>query len=288
MGISSALGPAREVRLSAGRVRYHETGSGTPVVFVHGLLVNADLWREVVPALAAAGHRCLAPDWPLGAHSIPLPDADLTPTGLADLIAEFLDVLDLTEVTIVANDTGGALTQLLMTRRPERIARVVLAAVDCYEVFPPAPFAAVMPAAGFPGVLRAALASMRWRPIRQSRLGFGWVVKHPLPQEIMDSYLLPARRSAAIRADLRRFAVGVDNRDTLAAAEKFGSVEIPVLVVWPTEDKLFPMELAHRLVHDLPRATLKTVEDSYTLLPEDRPELLAELIVEFTRLHAAP
>lgn len=288
MGTSSALGPAREVRLSAGRIRYHETGSGAPVVFVHGLLVNADLWRGVVPALAAAGHRCIAPDLPLGAHAIPLPDADLSPTGIADLIAEFLDTLDLTDVTIVANDTGGALTQLLLTRRPERIARVVLAAVDCYEVFPPQPFAALLAVAKIPGVLRAALASTRWQVVQRSPLGFGWIAKHPLPRDITNSYLEPARGSAAIRADLRRFAAGVDNRLTLAAAEQFAALDLPVLVVWATEDKLFPMTLAQRLVHDLPNATLRTVDDSYTFLPEDRPELLAELIVEFTRLHAAP
>lgn len=88
MGISSALGPAHEIALSTGRIRYHDTGTGSPVVFVHGLLVNADIWRGVVPGLVAAGHRCLAPDWPLGSHTIPLPDADLSPTGIADLIAD--------------------------------------------------------------------------------------------------------------------------------------------------------------------------------------------------------
>lgn len=288
MGISSTLGPAREIALSSGRIRYHDTGTGSPVVFVHGLLVNADIWRGVVPGLVAAGHRCLTPDWPLGSHSIPMPDADLTPTGIADLIAEFLDALDLTDVTVVANDTGGALTQLLMTRRPERIGRVVLAAVDCYEVFPPFPFGALLKVAKIPGTIAPLLAPMRWKAVQRLPLGFGWVTKHPLPREIAESYLRPARRDPAIRADLRRFAAGVDNRLTLAAAEHFGEVDLPVLVVWATEDKLFPMALAQRLVAELPRASLRTVDDSYTFVSEDRPELLVEMIVEFTRLHAAP
>jgi pimeloyl-ACP methyl ester carboxylesterase len=288
MGISSALGPAREIALSSGRIRYHDTGSGSPVVFVHGLLVNADIWRGVVPGLAAAGHRCFTPDWPLGSHSIPMPDADLGPTGIADLIAEFLDALDLTDVTIVANDTGGALTQILMTRRPERIGRVVLAAVDCYEVFPPQPFAALLKVAKITGVIRPLLAPMRFTLLQRLPLGFGLVTKHELPHEIAQSYLGPARRDAAIRDDLRRFAAGVDNRCTVAAAEHFGTVDVPVLVVWSTEDKLFPMALAERLVADLPRASLRTLDNSYTFIPEDRPELLTELIVEFTRLHAAP
>ncbi|MGW5456440.1 alpha/beta fold hydrolase [Nocardia sp. NPDC003979] len=288
MGISSALGPAHDLTLSSGRIRYHDTGTGSPVVFVHGLLVNADLWRGVVPGLIAAGHRCLTPDWPLGSHSIPMPDAELTPVGLTDLIAEFLDALDLTDVTIVANDTGGALTQILMTRHPERIGRVVLAAVDCYEVFPPQPFTTLVRLTKIPGAIAALLAPLRWRPAQRLPLAFGWVTKHALPRPIAESYLGPARRDAGIRADLRRFAAGVDARHTLAAAERFAEVDLPVLVVWSTEDKLFPMSLARRLVADLPGASLRTVDDSYTFLPEDQPELLAELIVEFTRLHAAP
>ncbi|WP_063003470.1 alpha/beta fold hydrolase [Nocardia salmonicida] len=288
MGISSALGPAHEIALSTGRIRYHDTGTGSPVVFVHGLLVNADIWRGVVPGLVAAGHRCLAPDWPLGSHTIPLPDADLSPTGIADLIAEFLDALDLTDVTVVANDTGGALTQILMTRRPERIGRVVLAAVDCYEVFPPRPFSGLLKVAKIPGVIRPLLAPMRWKFAQRLPLGFGWVTKRALPQDIAQSYLGPARHDAAIRDDLRRFAAGVDNRCTIAAAQRFPTVDLPVLVVWSTEDKLFPMALAERLVADLPRASLRTIDNSYTFVSEDRPELLTELIVEFTRLHAAP
>src|SRR5690606_5188537 len=153
---------------------------------------------------------------------------------LADLIAEFLDALDLTDVTVVANDTGGALTQLLMTRRPERIGRVVLAAVDCYETFPPFPFGALLKVAKLPGTIAPLLAPMRWQPVQRLPLGFGWVTKHALPGEIAQSYLGPARRDAAIRADLRRFAAGVSNRHTLAAAERFAEVDLPVQVIWST------------------------------------------------------
>ena len=61
------------------------------MVFVHGLLVNADLWQHVVPRLTEAGLRCVTVDWPLGSHELPVPDADLTPPGVADLVAELLD-----------------------------------------------------------------------------------------------------------------------------------------------------------------------------------------------------
>ncbi|MEV5834119.1 alpha/beta hydrolase [Nocardia sp. NPDC052112] len=288
MGISTSLGRTHEVDLPGGRIRYHDTGEGAPVVFVHGLLVNSDLWRNVVPTVAAAGYRCLSPDLPLGSHEIPVPAADLTPTGVADLIADFLERLDLTDVTVVANDTGGAITQLLLTRRPERIGRVVLTSCDAYEAFFPPAFAALPVLARVPGSLRPLTELMRIRALHRLPIAFGWVTKRPVPPEIADSYLLPSRNSAAIRKDLRRFLKTVHRRYTLDAATRFPSVRIPVLIVWAREDKIFPVSFAERLAADLPNATVKFIDDSYTFLSEDQPELLSETILEFTRLHATP
>ncbi|WP_280471637.1 alpha/beta fold hydrolase [Nocardia cyriacigeorgica] len=285
MGISPSLGPVREIDVPAGQIRYHETGDGPPVVFVHGLLVNADLWRKVVPAVAAAGHRCLTPDWPLGSHTVAMPGADLTPAGVARIIASFLDRLDLTDVTIVANDTGGAITQILMTQHPERIGRVVLASVDCYDKFLPQPFTLLGTLAHLPGVVRAATELLRVRALHRLPVGFGWVAKHPVPADIVDSYLLPSRTSKAIRADVRQFLKSANSRYTLEAAARFPSATFPVLVVWAREEKLFPVPLAERMVRELPNATLKLVDDSYTFLPEDQPEELTRHILEFMREH---
>ena len=288
MATSSALGPIEHLDLPGGRIAYHDTGSGDPVVFVHGLLVNADLWRKVVPGVAAAGHRCLAPDWPLGAHSIPMPEADLSPTGVADLIAAFLERLDLRNVTLVANDTGGALTQILLTRNRSRVARVILTDCDAYDKFFPQPFTPLPRLAGVPGLMRAMLELMRFRPALRLPIAFGLVTKRLPPTEITDSYLLPSRKSAAIRADLIRFLRGVHKRYTLAAAERFPTLDLPVLLAWASEDRAFKPSFARRLANDLPNATLRMIDDSYTFISEDRPELLTELIVEFTRLHATP
>ncbi|QIS17477.1 alpha/beta fold hydrolase [Nocardia terpenica] len=288
MGISSALGPVSQVDLPGGRIRYHDTGTGAPVVFVHGLLVNADLWRKVVPGVAAAGHRCLTPDWPFGAHSLPMPDADLSPTGAADLIAAFLERLELRDVTLVANDTGGALTQILLTRNRSRVGRVVLTDCDAYDEFFPQPFTPLPRLAAIPGLLRVMLALLRFRPAQRLPVAFGLVTKRPVPPEIADSYLLPAHTSAAVRADLTRFLRGVHKRYTLAAAEHFADLELPVLLAWAREDKAFKVSFAERLARDLPNATLRLIDDSYTFVSEDQPELLTELIVEFTRLHATP
>ncbi|MGH2578983.1 MAG: alpha/beta fold hydrolase, partial [Actinomycetota bacterium] len=151
MASSDALGIVHDVTLSEGRIRYRERGDGPPVVYVHGLLVNADLWRAVVPAVAEAGFRCIAPDWPLGSHELAVPDADLSPLGVATLIAAFLDRLDLRDVTVVANDTGGAIIQILMTKNPERVSRVVLTPSDSLERFFPPTFATLPKLARVPG-----------------------------------------------------------------------------------------------------------------------------------------
>ncbi|WP_249644418.1 alpha/beta fold hydrolase [Nocardia sputi] len=288
MATSTSLGRTHEVDLPGGRIRYHDIGEGAPVVFVHGLLANADLWRKVVPGVAAAGYRCLAPDWPLGSHSIPLPHADLTPSGVADLVAAFLERLDLTDVTVVANDTGGAITQILLTRDRSRIGRVVLAAVDSYEGFLPQPFTALPMLAKLPGSIRLFTEALRIRALHRLPLAFGYISKRPIPPEIMDSYLLPSRNSAAIRKDLRRFLTSVHRRYTLEAARHFAAIDTPVLLAWAREDQVFPVSFAERLARDLPNATLRLIDDSYTFLPEDQPELLAESILEFTRLHATP
>lgn len=279
----AALGAAREIALSSGTVRYFENGpSGGPVVvFVHGLLVNADLWRKVVPDVVAAGLHTYTVDWPLGSHSIPVPDADLTPPGVADLIAEFLDKLDLSDVTVVANDTGGAITQVLMTRHPERIGGVVLATCDAFERFFPPTFAPLPTLARVPGFIAVLTQAVRLKVVQRLPMAFGWVAKRPLPDEAIASYLGPSRHSRAIRRDLGRFLRSVDKRHTLAAAQKLPAFDKPVLLAWATEDRLFPLSLATRLAEVLPQATIAEIADSYTFVPEDQPAELAGLIVEF-------
>jgi len=281
MAASESLGRVQEVALPMGRIRYRERGEGPPVVFVHGLLVNGDLWRAVVPAVAAAGLRCFVPDWPLGSHELPVPDADLSPPGVAALVAAFLERLDLRDVTVVANDTGGAITQLLMTSHPERVGRVVLTSSDCLERFFPPVFAPLPKLAAVPGSLWVLAQALRAPAAHRLPFTYGWVAKRPIPTEIVESYLAPSRRDAAVRADLGRFLRGVHRRHTLAAARSLPQFTKPVLVAWAEEDRLFPLELAARLAALLPEASLVTVADSYTFIPEDQPQWLARVVVDF-------
>jgi pimeloyl-ACP methyl ester carboxylesterase len=286
MARSEALGIARHVTLPEGLIRYHERGDGPPVVFVHGLLVNADLWRAVVPPVARSGFRCIAPDWPFGSHEVAVPNADLSPPGAAALVASFLDRLDLRDATVVANDTGGAITQILMTQHPDRVGRVVLTSCDSLERFFPPAFATLPKLARLPGSMWILAQLLRVRALQRLPFTFGWVAKRPIPSPIVESYLLPSRRDAALRRDLRRFLRGVHRRHTLAAARQLPGFTKPVLLAWAEEDRLFPVELAHRLAALLQRATVVTIEDSYTFVPEDQPDVLAGVVVDFIRTHA--
>jgi pimeloyl-ACP methyl ester carboxylesterase len=287
MDRTASLGQERRVALEQGEVRYFERGSGRAVVFVHGVLTNADLWRAVVPGVADAGFRCLAPDWPLGAHGIPMrPDADLSPTGQADLIAGFLAALDLRDVILVASDTGGALTQIMLTRHPERVGRVVLLPSDCFDHFFPPVFKALPVLARVPGSMRPLAALLRIRALHRLPMVFGWVTKRPMPPEVVKSYVWPAGRSAGVRRDLRKLLRDVHPRHTMAAAEKLREFGRPVLLLWGSEEKLFPIRLARRLAALLPDARLVEVDDTYTFISEDRPDVVVRHLIEFAGVMA--
>src|SRR3954453_15479784 len=139
MAVSESLGERRTVAVPAGTIEYRERGSGPAIVFVHGVGVNGDLWRGGAPA-PAARFRCIVPDLPHGAHSVPVRhDADLSLPGLAAIVADFLEALELTDVAVVANDTGGAVAQWLAGHHAERVGRLVLTSCDAFEKFPPTP-----------------------------------------------------------------------------------------------------------------------------------------------------
>ncbi len=275
------MNPEHSIQLPQGTIRYRDSGEGPPIVFIHGLLVNGLLWRKVTPLLEGR-FRCIVPDWPLGSHSVPLSvGADRSPRGVAHLIADFLAAMDLNEVTIVANDTGGAIAQLLVTERPERIGRLVLTPCDAYENFLPPFFRPLQWLARVPPVLTLILQGMRIPALRRSPLGFGTLTRRPIPDEVLAAWVAPCLRDAQIRRDTIGLLRGIHPRDTLAAAEKLRSYQRPVLIAWAPEDRFFKLRFAERLAQAIPDCRLERIDDSYTFVSEDQPERTAELIREF-------
>lgn len=270
----------KSIELEQGRIHYREQGQGDPIVFVHGLLVDGRLWRAVTPGLAA-GHRCIVPDWPLGSHREPLAaGADRSPRGVAHLIADLIAGLELDGVTVVANDTGGALAQIMAAERPERLARLVLTNCDCLENFLPPVIRPLQWLAHVPGAYAALARSTGSARVRRSPLAYGMLTHRPIPDELTAAWTEPIRRPE-IRADMVAFLKRIDKRDTLRAADVLRERPVPTLLAWAPDDLIFRLRYAERLRDMIPGARLETIADSRAFVPEDQPQRLAELIAGF-------
>jgi pimeloyl-ACP methyl ester carboxylesterase len=270
------------VTLPQGTIHYRESGSGQAIVFAHGLLVDGTLWRKVTPLLEDR-FRCVVPDLPLGSHREPMnPDADLTPPGVARILADFMAALDLQDVTLVGNDTGGAISQLVATRHPERLGRLVLTPCDAYENFLPPFFRPLQYAAKAPGLLTAVMQSTRIRAVQRSPLGFGLLISpDAVDPDVLDSWVRPYLANPGVRRDTVKFLKSISNRYTLEAAELLREFDRPTLIAWAPDDRFFKFKYAERLAAAIPDARLVRIENSRTFVSEDQPERLAEEIGSF-------
>lgn len=273
----------RTVELSSGPVEYRDNGSGPVVVLVHGLLMDASLWDEVANDLVA-DHRVIVPTLPLGAHRLPMgPDADLSLPGVARLVTELLEYLDLRDVALVGNDTGGAVVQLLMADGHPRIARAVLISCDAFDNFPPGLTGKVLALSGKlpPRMFGLFMQQLRLRPMRRSPVAFGWLTKRG--DAATRSFLEPVLHNEGTRRDAVGAvrAVFADRRLLIGAANRLPDFDKPALVVWAKDDRVMPPDHGRRLSELLPLARLVEVEDSYTLVPLDQPAELARLIRGF-------
>ncbi len=271
------------IELSAGTIEYEDSGSGPVLVLLHGLLMDSSLWDATVADLAA-DHRCVVPTLPLGAHRRPVRDeADLSLPGIARLVAELLDRLDLHDVTLVGNDTGGALVQLLMGDPPERVARVVLVSCDAFDNFPPGLTGKTLVLTGKlpPALFGAFMQQMRLRTLRRLPIAFGWLTKRG--DAATARWIRPVLSQSGIRRDTVRVLRAAAAAPGLltGAADELPKFESPSLVIWASEDRVMPPEHGRRLAELLPHGRLVEVEDSYTLIPLDQPTRLAQLVRDF-------
>ncbi len=271
------------VELSAGTIDYEDTGGGGPaIVLVHGLIMDSSLWRHVIADLRT-DFRCVAPTLPLGGHRHAMrSDADLSMRGIAEILGELLERLELERVTLATNDWGGP--QLLIGGAHDpRIARLALCSCEAFDNVPPKGAARMLPyLARVPGGIDAALMPFRFDRLRRLPMTYGQLSKRPVPREVMDRWFSPALERREIRRDLRKYVLSAaqGRRELLAAAEALRDFDRPALVAWASEDRLMPRAHGARLAELLPRARLVEIEDSYTLIPEDQPALLAASLRE--------
>jgi pimeloyl-ACP methyl ester carboxylesterase len=271
----------RQIELSAGTIDYVDSGGNGPaVVMLHGLMMDASLWEDVIADLES-DYRCIAPTLPLGAHRHGMrDDADLSLRGVASLVAELLDRLDLNDVTLVGTDTGGALVQLLIRDGAARVGRIVLASCDAFDNFPPGLTGKALVLSGKlpPTMFGVFMQQMRLRLVRRLPIAFGWLTMRG--DRATARWVKPVLKQAEIRRDTVRVlrAIAAERNLMVEAAEGLPRFDRPALVVWATEDRVMPPEHGRRLADLLPQGRLVEIEDSYTLIPLDQPTRLAEAI----------
>ena len=274
------------ITLNAGTIHYQTAGpsDGRPVVFVHGYTMGSSLWRPLIERLAACGFSCLAPTWPLGAHTEPmLDDAELTMESIAAMVGELLDALGLEDVVLVGNDTGGVIAQLVATSEPDRLGALVLTSCDAFEHFPPPILKPFIAAAKAGPAYDAALQPLRTKFGRNR--GYG-ALAHADIDGLVAAWVKPALSNRRVRKDLRRLTACLNQETTVRAAALLPNFTKPALVAWSADDVFFPREDGERLAEALPNARLEVIKNARTFSMIDQPDHLAELIADFARIAA--
>jgi pimeloyl-ACP methyl ester carboxylesterase len=272
------------VALSSGTIHYEKSGPshGRPLVFVHGFMMGASLWRPLAERLAARGFLCLAPTWPLGAHTEPMTErADLTMEGVAAIVGEFLESLELHDVVLVGNDTGGAVGQILATTADQRLGALVLTSCDAFEHFPPPIIKPLIAAARSRPAFVAALQPLRTRFGR--RRGYSALAHADIDQRVRE-WLSPALGDHRVRSDLRRFTGSLNRQSTVQAGARLPRFTKPALIAWSADDEFFPLEDAHRLAAALPSSRIEVIPQAKTFSMIDQPDILADLITDFAAM----
>jgi pimeloyl-ACP methyl ester carboxylesterase len=270
-----------EVTLSAGTIHYEKSGpaTGRPAVFIHGYLMSSSLWGPVSERLAECGFACYAPTWPLGAHTEPMrAGSELTMESIAGMVAEFLVALELNDVILIGNDTGGAIAQIVATTAPERLGALVLTSCDAFDHFPPPILKPFINAAKLGPAFRVAIAPLRTRVARQRAYG---ALAHTEIEHLAAEWVKPVLTNSSIRDDLRRFTASLHRDTTVKAGARLPEFTKPALVAWSADDAFFPVNDGCRLADALPGARFRLIEHARTFSMIDQPDVLAELIAEF-------
>jgi pimeloyl-ACP methyl ester carboxylesterase len=266
----------RTVQTPSGSISYVEQGAGPVALFVHGVLLNGNLWRYQLQHLSDS-RRCIAPD--LLAHG----DTSIEPTqGVsfsdnAEMLKQFLDALGIEKVDLVANDSGSGIAQIFAASYPHYLRSLTLTNGDTHDNWPPEafkPFVAMVAAGGLRGAIEAMLAD---KSNYRAPEALGAAYEHPdkLPDEVIEGYLRPFLANDQRLAELERFVAAFDNRQTIAIEAKLRELRVPTLIVWGTDDIYFDVKWSVWLAKTIPGTTRRVeLKDARIFFPEERWEAL--------------
>lgn len=271
-----------ELALRQATIEYQQFGppdsAHPPVLFVHGILTDWRLWRDVAEDLGRRGFRCILPTWPLGSHTIPVSDATaLSLPGVAALINDAIVALDLSDVTLVGADTGGGLCQLVVDAHPDRIGRLVLTNCDALDKCPPYPFDVAFGVLRGPISIKALFSALRLPTLRRSALGYGLLISDPDP-DLTAAWLQPCLKDSRICRDLAALLRQVAGADLTDVATRLSRFSKPVTLVWGQRDRCFTPSLGRRLAGAFGNAKLIEVPDAKTFVSLDNPAAVIDAI----------
>jgi pimeloyl-ACP methyl ester carboxylesterase len=264
----------------SGPASYIDTGGpGRPALFVHGVGSSSYLWRHVIAQLDGQ-RRCVAVDLPLHGRTPAAADQDFTLPGLARYLADCCEALGLTDIDLVANDTGGAISQIFAVGHPERLHTLTLTNCEAHDNVPPK---ALLPAVLLARMgLFARLAPRMVRDTTRARKRvFGSVYQDVtnLPEDIARAWLEPLSTSPESARQVQRALTSMHARDLLAIEPGLARLQVPTLIVWGTGDKAFHRKWAYWLRDTIPGATdVIELDGARLFFPDERAtELTAAL-----------
>jgi pimeloyl-ACP methyl ester carboxylesterase len=274
MNGTKPLAIRHSVETASGRISCGEAGTGPVALFVHGVLLNGHLWRHQLEGLSDM-RRCIAVDLLAHGDTEIAPDQDVSVTANAKMLKEFLDALNIDQVDLVGNDSGGGIAQIFAALYPERVRTLTLTDCDTHDNWPPEafkPFLAMAAAGGLRGTLEALLSD---KSVYRSAQALGPAYEHPerLSDDSIETYLRPLLRTEQRTRDLQRFLAAFDNQHTLAIESRLKTLKAPTLIVWGTDDVYFDVKWSHWLADHIP-GTRRRVElkGARIFFPEERAQ----------------
>jgi len=255
-----------------GEISYLDLGAGPTALFVHGIATNAYLWRHVMDALSGQ-RRCIAIDLPLHGQSPVTAEQNLSLAALAAGLDDFCEVLGLTGIDLVANDTGGAIAQIFAARYPQRLATLTLTNCDTVDNLPPEAFKPMVELAAA-GNLAPSAVSMFANLEAAAQISFASAYEHldRIDRDVIRSYLQPCFGTIERARQFERLLVSLDVGDLQAVMPQLRELTVPTLVVWGTGDAFFDVSWAYWLRDTIPGTTrVVTVDGARLFFPEERP-----------------